>query len=40
MTKHKLAFLTMFAGALLSLPVAQAQTWSSVASTCEPAVTA
>jgi hypothetical protein len=36
MTKNKLAFLTMLAGALLSLPVAQAQTWSSVASTCEP----
>jgi len=36
MTKNKLAFLTMLAGAVLSLPVAQAQTWSSVASTCEP----
>lgn len=36
MTKNKLAFLTMLAGAMLSLPVAQAQTWSSVASTCEP----
>jgi hypothetical protein len=36
MTKNKLAFLTMLTGALLSLPVAQAQTWSTVASTCEP----
>lgn len=36
MRKNKLAFLTMLAGAVLSLPVAQAQTWSSVASTCEP----
>jgi hypothetical protein len=36
MTKNKLAFLTMLAGAVLSLQVAQAQTWSTVASTCEP----
>lgn len=36
MTKNKLAFLTMFAAALLSLPLAQAQTWSTVASTCQP----
>ncbi len=36
MTKKKLAFLTMLAGAVFSLPVAQAQTWSTVASTCEP----
>src|ERR1700733_3334086 len=36
MTKHKCAFLTMLAGVLFSLPLAQAQTWSTVASACEP----
>jgi hypothetical protein len=36
MTKNKLMFLTLIAGALLSLQVAQAQTWSTAGSTCEP----
>lgn len=36
MTKNKLAFFTMLAAALLSLPVAQAQSWSTVGSTCQP----
>ena len=36
MMKNKYAILTMLAAALLSLPMAQAQTWSTVASTCQP----
>jgi len=36
MTKNKLAFLTVLAGALLSLPLAHAQTWSTIASSCSP----
>ena len=36
MTKNKHAFLTVLAGALLSLPMAHAQTWSTVASSCSP----
>jgi len=36
MTKNKLAFLTVFAGVLLSLPMAHAQTWSTIASSCSP----
>ncbi|HKF04922.1 MAG TPA: hypothetical protein VKB49_21570 [Candidatus Sulfotelmatobacter sp.] len=36
MTKNKLAFLTVLAGALLSLPMAHAQTWSTIATSCSP----
>src|SRR5690242_5341107 len=36
MTKNKLAFLTVFAAVVLSLPMAHAQTWSTIASSCSP----
>jgi len=36
MTKNKLAFLTVLAGSLLALPMAHAQTWSTIASSCSP----
>jgi hypothetical protein len=38
MTKNLCAFFTMLAGALLLSPAVQAQTWSTVGSSCSPGV--